>query len=530
MPIQTQRISFPFVQGVDTKTDPRQMAPGKLEELENADFSSTGAIKKRKKMEKLEGLVAPWIEYDNATAKSGTVHDSDRIKRIERIASANGNLIIEGEAEDRETAGKGHGTRSFIYSDNASRWCDCGPGMGMRIEAVSRKTPTSDDIVKQQCAFNERYSVYLWGEDDSSFTYYYCEVLDRETGVQVMAPTQIADAVDQEPRMVIYRDIVYIVYQTGSGATATYDYVTVNLRDMSGPSVSAGVNLVADGERASNSGGGFDILVADGAIWLAYAQRTTSDLVVNRWTDDLSGSEPTVASTATTATTVTRVRMVPVRSKSGVFRMGMLVENGGTLYTQMIGADGAAATSIGGIRALSDMDEIVGAREPDADDLDSDNGAWRIFIERSPASVGLRVISTVLKFDGTAAVTVGTGNSTLFTQTKIASRAFTYQGRAYCWLQFTTTNAGGAGEAMVSYHLATTVDRTANSGGTIIMANPHCAGTALFARGVYSYSAGFGDSWYHAANVGEVDGKFYTVLPRRDRLSDVNFGGGSPSI
>ena len=97
-------------------------------------------------------------------------------------------------------------------------------------------------------------------------------------------------------------------------------------------------------------------------------------------------------------------------------------------------------------------------------------------------------------------------------------------------MQFATTNYGGDGEAMVSYHLATTVDRTANSGGTIIPANPHCMGTALFARGAVTYSGNFADSWYHISNVDEVDGKFYTMLVRRDRLSDTDFGGGSPSI
>lgn len=48
MALSFQRIPISFVQGLDTKSDPKQLAPGKLLELENGVFVSPGQVKKRR--------------------------------------------------------------------------------------------------------------------------------------------------------------------------------------------------------------------------------------------------------------------------------------------------------------------------------------------------------------------------------------------------------------------------------------------------------------------------------------------------
>lgn len=59
MPLQKQNASFPMARGVDTKTDPKQLVTGVMEELENAQFNSPGRFKKRFGYESLAQVENP---------------------------------------------------------------------------------------------------------------------------------------------------------------------------------------------------------------------------------------------------------------------------------------------------------------------------------------------------------------------------------------------------------------------------------------------------------------------------------------
>ena len=47
MPLDRQTVSIALTQGLDTKSDPKQVIPGKLVTLENGYFKRTGSILKR---------------------------------------------------------------------------------------------------------------------------------------------------------------------------------------------------------------------------------------------------------------------------------------------------------------------------------------------------------------------------------------------------------------------------------------------------------------------------------------------------
>jgi hypothetical protein len=56
MPLSKQNMSISFAQGLDTKTDPRQVVPGKLERCENVVFQTGMEFKKRNGYQKLTSL------------------------------------------------------------------------------------------------------------------------------------------------------------------------------------------------------------------------------------------------------------------------------------------------------------------------------------------------------------------------------------------------------------------------------------------------------------------------------------------
>jgi len=80
MALQRQTLSIPISEGIDTKTDEKQVPAGKALALENVRFQKTGKLSKR------FGLVSlPTVSYDGnflASNKIGIVSDSDAINAI----------------------------------------------------------------------------------------------------------------------------------------------------------------------------------------------------------------------------------------------------------------------------------------------------------------------------------------------------------------------------------------------------------------------------------------------------------------
>lgn len=114
MTLQDQNISLSFAQGVDTKTDPKQVVAGKLLDLKNAVFGTLREIRKRNGYQAISGTVTNYITGLNLTKVPGSI--------------AAGNLLASYKDELVETDGfnlfsKSDSDLGFVYKgrlENAS--------------------------------------------------------------------------------------------------------------------------------------------------------------------------------------------------------------------------------------------------------------------------------------------------------------------------------------------------------------------------------------------------------------------------
>ena len=88
MPLDKMEIRVPFGGGVDTKTDHKQVIPGKLLELKNGVFSDLRQITKR------NGFLTPW---------SLTTVDSDTIEAGWAVYRRGRELLITAKQTNSDT-------------------------------------------------------------------------------------------------------------------------------------------------------------------------------------------------------------------------------------------------------------------------------------------------------------------------------------------------------------------------------------------------------------------------------------------
>lgn len=113
MALQKQNVSVPFTKGLDLKTDPKQVVPGKLLLLENGVFTSPGRIQKR------NGYAA-FLKTISGTTNS--------ISSGQGLANFKNELLILT------------GTEAYSYSDSTSRWSD--------KQTITNLSISTDQIVR----------------------------------------------------------------------------------------------------------------------------------------------------------------------------------------------------------------------------------------------------------------------------------------------------------------------------------------------------------------------------------------------
>lgn len=150
MALKWQNIRVPFGGGIDTKTDEKQVVPGKLLTLENGVFHETGAIRKR------NGFETP-CSFDtdgNDTMSSGTsIHSRDQ------------EMIITGL---RTNLGTGRvnrldGRKVFSYGADNDRWYTIGEREPLRVAVDSVASPEYYSTIPDVAlAGDGAYICYAW--------------------------------------------------------------------------------------------------------------------------------------------------------------------------------------------------------------------------------------------------------------------------------------------------------------------------------------------------------------------------------
>lgn len=161
MALQKQTVAINFSGGMDTKTDPKQVVPGKLTLLENGIYTSLKRIKKRNGY----SLLSQLIEGSPLLIDQGVA-----------LANFKDELILFD------------GKEAFSYSPNTERWTDKGKASSISLSAKSVIRNTFQQTTCDSAFHPSGLEVFTWEDSRGGARY---SVVDSTTGETIISDTLI---------------------------------------------------------------------------------------------------------------------------------------------------------------------------------------------------------------------------------------------------------------------------------------------------------------------------------------------------
>lgn len=273
MALTKQPLNINFIQGLDTKTDPFQVAPGKFLSLQNSIFDKAGRLTKRN-------------GYGALTAIPSSV-DSPTY-----ITTYSNNLTAIGKTLQ-------------AYSADSATWINKGNLLPVKLSTLSLvKNSLSQKQADSVTAANGLTCVAYTSQDAANLVdnIYSYAIIDSVTGQYIVNPTQIAssNATYGYPRVFLLNEFFVIVYVD---SVSNIRYFVINSTT---PSI-ASVVQTAVTTTALSPHINFDGVVALDRLYLAYATSAGGNKIQVVYIDtSFSGATTplTVASSAASIVTI----------------------------------------------------------------------------------------------------------------------------------------------------------------------------------------------------------------------------------
>lgn len=296
-----QNIEVPIWGGIDSKTDPKSIAPNKLEVVENGTLQNPGAIHKRTGATKLASSVIPRNNDQGVIPTISAINE----------AHAAGSTMVVSANLTNAFDGYDAVSRALGYSTQSAQWTDIG-----RLQNVEYTTDlissTSQGLLRVQVAYIGTIAAYTWEvEDDTAGTQQiYLLIKDTATDTIITPETNVtafAGVNGIKPRVAAVNDAFFVFVYQDNTAGNVINWLQIDptnpnasLDDHAG-SITLGSSLCWD----------LQAIPHDQAI-LAYAGSILSNIVVVGWT--VLGSPTalhTLAKTPKTAISLNHIREAP---------------------------------------------------------------------------------------------------------------------------------------------------------------------------------------------------------------------------
>jgi hypothetical protein len=177
--LQKQLMALDFGQGVDTKTDPKLVQPGKLTELKNGVFKRGKSISKR-------------FGYD---VLSSTKVDGSAITSGDSGATFNNELLLFSAQ------------KVFSYSEATAKWIDKGSCVSLILNTKQIAKNTAAQSQPDSAIING-VSLYAWEDSRGGVR---ASVFDETTGTPLVADTSV-DGSASRPRCLAFGGYLFVFY------------------------------------------------------------------------------------------------------------------------------------------------------------------------------------------------------------------------------------------------------------------------------------------------------------------------------
>ena len=181
-------IDLPFINGIDTKLDDKQLKIGQLTDCENISFRHPGKVSKRD----------AFVYQNNIIQDTGVSITSGRalaVYKNELLAFSN--------------------TDVYTLNNAANEWKDKGDFVSSVVTSSSITNGTAQDFGGQEVLATTGQKCIVWMRKVGASTNSYMQVVDSTTGAVVYPTTKLLSG-SQEPRVTIWRTNFVIHVFNGS--------------------------------------------------------------------------------------------------------------------------------------------------------------------------------------------------------------------------------------------------------------------------------------------------------------------------
>lgn len=237
--LQKQAISLNFSQGLDTKTDPKQVSLGKFISLENSVFTKGGLLQKRNGYEELSSL----------PNSSSTL-----------LTTFNGNLTSIGSS-------------IMAYNLANQSWVSRGQTNPMEISTLSLIRNSVNQVQCDSAISSNGLICTVYSETNSGSTSYKYAIADVKTGQNIVAPSNIpvtTGTVTGSPRVFVLGVYFVVVFTNVISASNHLQFIAISINN---PSVVT-TNADISSSYAPSSTVSWDGAVTNNRLFIAY--NTTS--------------------------------------------------------------------------------------------------------------------------------------------------------------------------------------------------------------------------------------------------------------
>lgn len=226
MPLQKQSLNINFANGLDTKSDPWQISPGKMLELKNVVFTKQGLLQKR-----------------NGFGQETTLPDTSSTT----LATFNDSLLAIG-------------TQFQALSPETNQWYQRGPVQPLRLSVTPCvRTTSSQETVDVAVASNGlACAVYL---DSSTDSFY--QIVNTVTG-QIIVDVTALPATAAMPRVFSLGNFFVVTFLATVTTDTHLQYIAIPIGFPDQPGTATSVST-----QASGLGAAYDGYVANDNLYLA---------------------------------------------------------------------------------------------------------------------------------------------------------------------------------------------------------------------------------------------------------------------
>lgn len=253
--MQTQSVPINFLRGIDTKTDPKQLPPGRLLTLENCVFTTTGALTKR------NGYLAYGLSYASGGSLTGA----------EALAAYGTEAVVLSQA--------GGGTPGSLNSHTTKGWINNGAFKSAQITNLFVAANSTSNSLASDSAYNANNSLTAVTWQDDFVNSSYVSIFDNSGVCLVNAMQVVANLGPIKP--VAVGDYFVFIYYAGGGQLS---YKSINCR--TSPTTLSGATVLTSSVNTTHPN--FDAFVLGSTWYIGFNHSTVNTIGLHSYDSSLS--------------------------------------------------------------------------------------------------------------------------------------------------------------------------------------------------------------------------------------------------